>query len=450
MARVERVDDVWVTLGQQLAASRHAAGLSQHRLASLAEYSRSTIANAETGRQHDPRGLWGRGDEALGTGTALARGYDEVAAAQRRRHIGDAVAAQHARAIIGAGLQAGAVEPSEAHGGDMSSAVGGLDEVESIRQRLTGALAGDAAAAVSPDAWEQAALGHGVATRECAPGEFVIELGADMAGLELAIQQCRSASSLLRLVRVAAQMSGLMCLLFVKLDERAAFRRWAETARAAAAEAGDSWTFSWVLAQEAYGCFYSGDLPGAVSVARHAQGLMRRTPSVGAALAAALEARAHAARGDARETHRALGRAESLLSLLDAGSVTGSAFGYSESQFRFHEGNAHTRLCAIGPALRAQERALKVCPPGDYTDWALTRLDRASCLTYNGDVPAAVAYGTQTLSRLSQQQRQGIIALRARQLVHALPAKYRAARPVHDFEELLMPADGAKRTPPRS
>ena len=76
MARVEKVDEVWVTLGQQLAASRHAAGLSQHRLALLVEYSRSTIANVETGRQHVPRGFWVRCDEALGTGTALARGYD--------------------------------------------------------------------------------------------------------------------------------------------------------------------------------------------------------------------------------------------------------------------------------------------------------------------------------------------------------------------------------------
>jgi hypothetical protein len=35
-----------------------------------------------------------------------------------------------------------------------------------------------------------------------------------------------------RLVLGAAQMSGLMCLLFLKLDERATFRQSAETARA--------------------------------------------------------------------------------------------------------------------------------------------------------------------------------------------------------------------------
>jgi len=119
----------------------------------------------------------------------------------------------------------------------------------------------------------------------------------------------------------------------------------------------------WVLAQEAYGLYYGGDLRRAVEVARQAQGLARRTPSVGAVLALALEARARAALGDAGETRRALSRAEVALGALAPGSVTASAFRYSESQFRFHEGNAYTRLRDIRPARRAQEGALELCPP---------------------------------------------------------------------------------------
>lgn len=90
---------------------------------------------------------------------------------------------------------------------------------------------------------------------------------------------------------------------------------------------------------------------------------MRRTPLVGAALAAALEARTLAACGRVREARTALGRAETILSSLAAASVTGSAFGYTEAQFRFHEGNAFTRLRDTRRALRAQERALELCPP---------------------------------------------------------------------------------------
>ena len=75
----------------------------------------------------------------------------------------------------------------------------------------------------------------GRASRSRPAGELLIELGADLAELGLVIRRCRSASSLRGLVRVAAQMSGLMCLMFVKLDDPGAFGRWAATARTAAA-----------------------------------------------------------------------------------------------------------------------------------------------------------------------------------------------------------------------
>ncbi len=89
-------------LGRQLAARRRAAGLSQEQLAPLSGYSRSTIANAETGRQRVPRGFWRRCDDALGTGTALVRGFDEVEAMARRGHVQAAAAARQARVVVGA------------------------------------------------------------------------------------------------------------------------------------------------------------------------------------------------------------------------------------------------------------------------------------------------------------------------------------------------------------
>ncbi len=136
---------------------------------------------------------------------------------------------------------------------------------------------------------------------------------------------------------------------------------------------------------------------------------------------------------------RALGRAEVVLGTLAPRSVTASAFGYAESQFRFHEGSAYTRLRDIRPRCGAQE-ALELCPPADYTDWARTRLDRVTCLAHDGDAPAAVAYATQTMTGLTAGQRQGIIAGRGRELVRALPVRYRAAAAVRELDELLEPA----------
>jgi transcriptional regulator with XRE-family HTH domain len=70
-------------LGTELAAYRRAAGCSQARLAQLTGYSRSTIANVETGRQRVPRDFWERADAVLRTGGTLATGHDELQAAQR-------------------------------------------------------------------------------------------------------------------------------------------------------------------------------------------------------------------------------------------------------------------------------------------------------------------------------------------------------------------------------
>ena len=73
------------TLGAELAAYRRAAGYTQAEFAELTEYSRSTIANVETGRQHVSRDFWERADRILRTGGVLAAGYDETESAARRQ-----------------------------------------------------------------------------------------------------------------------------------------------------------------------------------------------------------------------------------------------------------------------------------------------------------------------------------------------------------------------------
>jgi transcriptional regulator with XRE-family HTH domain len=73
------------TLGVELAAYRRAAGYTQAEFAQLTEYSRSTIANVETGRQHVSRDFWERADRILRTGGVLATDYDEIETAARRQ-----------------------------------------------------------------------------------------------------------------------------------------------------------------------------------------------------------------------------------------------------------------------------------------------------------------------------------------------------------------------------
>ena len=423
----------WIELGRQLAASRQAAGLSQHGLAGLAEYSRSTIANAETGRQRVPRRFWQRCDDALGTGTALARGYDDITALTRRRRPRDAAASQQTRLAAHESQVGVPSDPAaQAEDGQPDN-----NSLEAVRLRLSAALEEGAPSEENLEAWEQAALAHGAATRYKLTQDVLVALGADLAELDTTLRRCRAARSSRRLARVAAQMSGLACLSAVRLDERKEFRGWAHTARIAAHEAGDAATMSWVLAQEAYGHFYAGHLTDAVSVARQAQEVMRQAPCVGGVTAAALEARAHAARGDSSETHCALARTETILSKLTPQQMTRSAFGYTEAQFRFHESSAYTRLGQVRAAIAAQDRALALCQPDDYTDWALIRLDRATCLARQGDPLAAARYAVDTLQRLGTGQRHGIITSRATELADAIPAICQSAPATRELRELL-------------
>ncbi len=73
-------------LGRQLAGLRKAAGYSQHELAPLTHYARSTIANVEVGRQHVPRTFWQLCDDALSASGTLISGYDDLQALIRQHH----------------------------------------------------------------------------------------------------------------------------------------------------------------------------------------------------------------------------------------------------------------------------------------------------------------------------------------------------------------------------
>jgi tetratricopeptide (TPR) repeat protein len=310
--------------------------------------------------------------------------------------------------------------------------------LEHVRRGLHEVLAGGALQEASLEDWELTVTRYGAATRDRAASTILSDLLADVGELRRTFAQCRSISGMRRLTRVAAHIAGLMCLTLIKLDERGAFRGWAATARVAALEAEDPQTYSWVLAQEAYGHFYSDDFPEAVRVARHAQTVAPKTPCVGSVLAAALEARALGVLGRADETHAALREAEAILMGLDDATVAASAFGYDEAQLRFHEGNALTHLGDTKAAWRAQERALALVPAADFMDRALTRLDRAVCLARDGDASAAASEALDTLMGLSPEQRRGIISRRAEQLVARLPERRRAPSTARELRDLLM------------
>jgi hypothetical protein len=123
----ETVAQMRRALGQQLAAMRYRAGLSQWELAPLTGYSRSTLSDAELGRHRLRRAFWLRCDELLKADSRLVASYDriETAAAvvrQRARSMAERARDQDASARLQAVRPAPAPVSADDTGRDPVSA----------------------------------------------------------------------------------------------------------------------------------------------------------------------------------------------------------------------------------------------------------------------------------------------------------------------------------------
>jgi DNA-binding XRE family transcriptional regulator/predicted kinase len=96
MTGSETVTGARRALGGQLGAMREAAGYTQHQLAKLVGYARSTIASVEAG-QGAARQLWEACDQVLSGSGALVSAYDEIERMRRQRQEAAASAAQTER-----------------------------------------------------------------------------------------------------------------------------------------------------------------------------------------------------------------------------------------------------------------------------------------------------------------------------------------------------------------
>jgi DNA-binding transcriptional regulator YiaG len=82
----EQVAEARRVLGRSLAEWRGTAGLTQVELARQVSYSRSTVANVETGRDCNARQFWQSADSAVGADGALLAAFDEVDALVQALH----------------------------------------------------------------------------------------------------------------------------------------------------------------------------------------------------------------------------------------------------------------------------------------------------------------------------------------------------------------------------
>lgn len=359
-------------LGRRLAAYRRTFGLTQEALAAKTGYSRSTIANVETGRQKGPRSFWQRCDDALGPDADLLRTYDDAGHPHREARHPQPKAARTASQTR---IRTLAIRPP-----DPSTRL--LDTIREVddRRQLTMRSNTDEAKMAHLEAATLRAI---AANEREAPAVLAPRVRQLRHHVHELLQGHQHPAQRKRLYTVALYQSGLLGALAVDL------RRW-QTASAYGQEAYELSTcldsselHAWARATQSLIEYYAGNHHDALAYARDGQRLdIHRRHTVRLTLNG--EARALAKLGDHEGVEEAVTRG---LTHLDK-QPTATDIGASLSTDSYHRLRAHANAATayldvgqphrvrayVEPALAAFDSARLPRPQ------ALSRLDLATAL----------------------------------------------------------------------
>ncbi|MFG2003539.1 XRE family transcriptional regulator [Spirillospora sp. NPDC048911] len=318
-----------------------------------------------------------------------------------------------------------------------------LGAVDNLRRKMDDTLV---SATVSPtmlDQWEETTLGYGQQYQATPSLRMLCDVLLDFSEVRRMCDKRQPVELQERLCRIAAQLSGLSGLIMINLGDHRLARSFFRTARTAADETGDRQLRAWVTVRESLVPMYYGDPREALHLARKAQDLAGRTPGVAAAMAPAVEARALGqlalrGRSDAAPSaRRALVRGRSVFDQLSKTQTSDLAFGFTDRQMAFYEGDTFTNLGDHKHGDEVLSHALTLYSSTDWVDMTLVRLDRAACKLHAGHPEAALMAGRAAILELPSEHRSDILVHRARQLGAAVNARHGEISALKDFYESL-------------
>ncbi len=323
-----------------------------------------------------------------------------------------------------------------------------LGSVENIRRRMDDTLV---SATVSPamlDQWEESTLGFGRQYMNTPPLRLLCDVLLEFAQVRKAMERRQPVDLQERLCRMAAQLSGLCGMIMIDLGDHRLARSFFRTGRTAADETGDRALRAWVTAREALVPLYYGDPREALTLAKKSRDLAGQTPCAARTMAPVVEARALAmlagnngARKDVvDQAKRALSRARAAFAQMSSGDQEDAAFGYTERQLYFYQGDV---LVKLGQTLEADvilEQALGKYSGEDLLDQTLIRFDRAQCRFIEGDVEEALRMGQQAIELIEQEYRTELIMRPAYELLKSVQAKHGEIPALTSYRDSLIPA----------
>jgi tetratricopeptide (TPR) repeat protein len=326
--------------------------------------------------------------------------------------------------------------------GDAGSAFFGA--VDRIRRRMDDALLAGTASEAMIDRWEQTTAAYGTEYMTAPPLRLLCDTLLDLSDVRRMCAGRQPVESAGRLCGLAGRLAGLAGIILINLGDPRLARSFFRTARIAVDETGDRRLRAWVTAREALVPLYYGDPGEALALANSAADLAGRNPCVAGVMASAVAARAmarmaeHGSRSALDRAMEMLDRAHDALDDLPASDRADTAFGFTQRQLFFHEGDT---LLALGDAQRAAgafARALRRYQPGEFLDRSLIVLGQARCLLEVGQPEQALRLSQNAMLGLDREHRPEIV-LRGARLLGCLAAARHAGLPaVREYREALL------------
>jgi tetratricopeptide (TPR) repeat protein len=331
--------------------------------------------------------------------------------------------------------------------------------IERIRRRLDEALLGATVSVAMLDHWEGMTGEYGRQYMTVPPMRLLCDVLLDLGDVRRMCEQRQPLEFVERLCRLAARLSGLAGMTMINVSDHRLARSFFSTARTAADETGDRHLRAWVAVREALVPLYYGDPAQAAAAARASADLAGHQPCVAGVMAPVVEARALArlararsgsalpgtggGRGGAggaevRRASAALDRAHEALDQLPEEERRDTAFGYTERQLLFHQGDALVTLGDYRGADDAFGQALRLYSPAEFLDRSLVSLGQARCRLQAGEPEEALRLSRDTLVGLPSQHRPGIVLRAAHSLGEAVAAKHGDFPAVRDYREVLV------------
>ncbi|GAA2206428.1 hypothetical protein GCM10009850_018860 [Nonomuraea monospora] len=304
-----------------------------------------------------------------------------------------------------------------------------LGACEGIRRRMDETLVMATVSAAMLDQWEEATISFGRQYTTTAPLRLLCDVLLELSAVRTAMSRRQPIDLQERLCRMAAQLAGLAGMIMINLGDHRLARSFFRTGRTAADETGDRALRAWIAARESLVPLYFGDAREALTLAKKSRDMAGSTPCAAQAMAPVVEARALAmmSNGETKkeivdQAKRALARARNAFAHMRPEDQTDVAFGYTEKQLYFYQGDVLTKLGQTIEAEVVLDQALEKYED-HILDQTLIRLDQAQCRLIDGDVREAVVIATKALNLVGDEYLTDLIVRPALQLERAILAR---------------------------